>query len=498
MPVSRRILTVIAAAVAAAATTATPAVAAPAVHTAGGPGPAAKPGRTASPITLDKNVEFSGYDAVTDSSGRTYIGWISDKANAGRKVHLCTLPPGARQCKGGIQTLDSLGDSSAEGLRILVSSASVVTLVWFHDTTASISGPQGGEIATATSDAGGPLSPAFDMASAPSFGSLLDAKLGPGGQIWTVAGPPAGKTGVQVHTDLLNPMNPRVTLRTPYIVGAARVRFHGNTAVLAIQKYGAISTPVAYASNQNGTWTAFHKLAHTWTSDSVLGLSSTGSGIRLITSVNNANYFPVVWSWTGSTFARPTLTGDFNSCSPSSHDAVSDASGRLADVSVECRDVAVANLPDTRHAAVVRFPGGGTFAGGDPQLTTTRRGKGWVAWSIESSAGNKLLVAPILLPGLDVTASGTARGNRVVVTGPASCLPPVDIAVAVHGKPARHWHVVSSVLRLGGTVLSGKILHGGTLKAGAHYTLAGTVRFANGASRVTVKATLNFRSCPNG
>ena len=498
MPASRRILTPIAAAVAAAATAATPAMAASAVHAAGGPGPAAKPGRTASPITLDKNVEFSGYDAVTDSSGRTYIGWISDKNNGGRKVHLCTLPPGARQCAGGIQTIASLGISSAQGLRILVSPAGEVTLVWFHDTTASETGPQGGEIAAASSDAGGTLSPAFDMASAPSFGSLLDARIGPGGQIWTVAGPPAGKTGVQVRTDLLNPMNPFVALKTPYIVGAARVRFHRNVAVLAIQKYGAISTPVAYASNQNGTWTAFHKLAHTWTSDSVLGLSGTNSGIRLITSVNNANYFPVVWSWTGSTFARPTLTGDFNSCSPSSHDAVSDASGRLADVSVECRDVAVANLPDTRHGAVVRFSGGGTFAGGDPQLATTRRGKGWVAWSIESFAGNKLLVAPILLPGLDVTASATASGNRAVVTGPASCLPPVDIAVGVKGKPARHWRVVSSVLRLGGTVLTGRTLHGSTLRAGARYTLSGTVRFANGGARVTVRATLKFRSCPNG
>lgn len=489
MSASQRILIVLAAAgVAAAATSAAAATAAP----------AAKPGRNASPITLDKNVEFSGYDAATDSSGRAYIGWISDKNNNGRKVHLCTLPPGARQCQGGIQTLDSLGDSSAEGLRVLVSGTGEVTLVWFHDTVASETGPQGGEIATATSAAGGPLSPAFDMGSAPSFGSLLDAKLGPGGEIWTIAGPAAGKAGVQVRTDLLNPMNPFVSLKTPYVVGAARVRFHRNQAVLVIQKYGAITTPVAYASNNNGAWTPFHLLAHTWTSDATLGLSSTGAGIRLITSVNNANYFPVAWSWTGSTFARPTLTGDRNSCSPSSHDAVSDGSGRLADVSVECRNIAVANLPDTRHAAVVRFSGGGTFAGGDPQLTTTPRGKGWVAWSIESSTGNKLLVAPILLPGKDVTAASSARGNRVVVTGPTSCLPPVDIAVGVKGKPARNWHVVSSVLRLGSTVLHSNTLHGGSLKAGARYTLSGTVRFANGGSRVTLRATLKFRSCPNG
>jgi hypothetical protein len=499
MSASRRMLTATAA-IAAIATALgiTPlSTAAAATRAAGRPAPATKPGRTASPITLDNNVELSGYDAVTDASGRAYIGWISDNNNKGRKVHLCTLPPGARRCKGGIQTIDSLGASSAQGLRVLVTPAGEVTLVWFHDTLASVNGPQGGEIATATSDAGGPLSPAFDMASAPSFGSLLDARLGPGDQIWTVAEPSGAKTSVQVRTDVLNPMNPFVALETPYLVGAARVRFHGNTAVLAIQKYGAITTPVAYASSQNGTWTAFHKLAHTWTSGATLGLSGTSSGIRLITSVNNANYFPVVWSWTGSTFARPHLTGDFNNCSPRSHDAVSDASGRLADVSVECADVAVANLADTRHAAVVRFRAGGTFADGDPQLTTTARGKGWVVWSIESNVANKLLVAPVLLPGLDVTGAKAVRGNRAVVTGPASCLPPVDIAVGVKGKPTRHWHVVTTVLRLGSTVLHGETLPGGTLKAGAHYTLSGTVRFADGGAHVTVTASLRFRSCPN-
>jgi hypothetical protein len=121
MTASRRLLTV-----AAAAATATAAAITPLSAAAGGLAPAAKPGRTASPITLDNNVEFSGYDAATDHSGRTYIGWISDKANNGRKVHLCTLPAGASRCNGGIQTIDSLGDSSAQGLRVLVSPAGEV------------------------------------------------------------------------------------------------------------------------------------------------------------------------------------------------------------------------------------------------------------------------------------------------------------------------------------------------------------------------------------
>ncbi len=287
-------------------------------------------------------------------------------------MHLCTIPINANKCMGGVQTIDSLGDSSAEGLKVLVSSAAEVTLVWFHDTTASTTGPQGGEIATATSAAGGPLNGPFDMASAPSFGSLLDARLGPGNAVWTVAAPPAGKSGLQVHDDILTPGNLVTVLKTPYQVQDALLRFHGNDAVIAIQKDGAITRsrsptpPTGAASGRT-----FRKLAKTWTSDSILGLVGTSSGIRLVTAVNNASYHPVSWSWTGNTFAHPTLTGDFNHCSPNSHDLVSDDSGRVADVSRECDDIAIANLTDTRHAAVVRFPGGGTFAGGDPQLTTT-------------------------------------------------------------------------------------------------------------------------------
>jgi hypothetical protein len=495
MPAFQRILTVTVATAAAILplSAAGMAVAAPTTRTQG-PAPAAKPGRTANPITLDNNVEFSGYDAATDASGRTYIGWISDKNTKGRRVHLCTLPPRARQCKGGIQTINSLGISSAQGLRVLVTPGGRVTLVWMVDTVASESGPQGSEIATAISQSGGPLSPAAEVATAPSFGTMLDAALGPNNSIWVVT-ERSVVGGIQVRPGLGNHF---VNLKTPYGVGGARLRFSGGTAVLVIQKAGAITIPVAFGSFRNGTFSGFRKLAHTWTAAADLGLTGTSSGVRMVTSEANADYHPVAWSWTGNGFGRATLTGDFNNCAPDSHDLVSDASGRAADVSAECEDVAIANMPDTRHAVDVRFDVHGTFAGGDPQLTTTPRGKGWVVWSIESSVANKLLAAPVLLPGLDVTAARSARGNRVVVTGPTSCLPPVDVAVGVKARPARHWHVVSSVLRLGSTVLHSKTLRGGTLKAGAHYTLSGTVRFANGGSHVSVRATLKFRSCPNG
>ena len=496
MPVSIRNLTVTVAASAAAvfSLAAGPAAlaAGPAASNATDPVGAAA-GLTGTPITLANNAEFSGYDAATDASGKAYIGWIAD-TGAGRKVSLCTLPRGATSCAGGIQTVDSLGDSSAQGLRVLVTPGGQVTLVWFHDTVASENGPQGSEIAIATSQSGGPLSAPHDVATAPSFGSMFDAVAGPGGTIWTVTQPSGATSKLQIRPGFTNPP---VTITAPYFVGAARLRFSGSTAVLAVQKAGAITLPVSFATKTSGPWSSFRTVAHTWTSDAVLGLASTPSGVRLLASVDNADYFPVVSRFTGGGFTRPALTGDRNNCSPSSHDPVSDASGRMADVSKECSDLAVANLTDTLHAAVVRFNVHGTFAGGDPQLTTAPSGRGWVAWSIESSVSNKLLVAPLVLPGRTVTATKSAGGNRVTLTGPASCLPPVDLGVGVKGSPAAHWSTGGKVLKLGGATLRSPVVHGGSLKPATSYTLTGSVTFSDGGSRRTVTATLKFRTCPN-
>ena len=462
---------------------------------------AAKPGRTANPIVLANNAEFSGYDAATGPTGITYIGWISD-SGGGRKIHLCTLPPGARKCKGGIQTVASpggaAGGSSAAGLKVLVTSAGEVILVWSHDDTASESGPMGSEIATATTNGTDPLSSAFDQAPAPSFGSLLDARIGPGNEVWVVMQPAGAGHSLLINRDIDNPASSITSVKAPYFVGGGELRFHGSQGVLAVQKAGAVSVPVAYAAYTNGHWSKFHTLAHTWTGPATLGLAGTASGIRLITSVNNADYNPIVWSWTGSGFDRPTSNGDHNNCAPSSHDLVADSSGRLADVSVECADVTIANMPDTRHAAIVRFDVPGTFAGGEPQLTTSARGTGWVAWGIESKTGDKLLAAPILLPGRDVSASRSARGNRVTVTGPQSCLPPVDIAVGVQGSHASGWSVAGKSLKLGNTTLHSSTLNGASLTAGHTYHLTGTVKFSNGSSHVTVSAQLTFRTCPAG
>ncbi len=136
-------------------------------------------------------------------------------------------------------------------------------------------------------------------------------------------------------------------------------------------------------------------------------------------------------------------------------------------------------------------------AGGDYQIATTPRGQGWAVWSIESTAGDKLSATPIVLPGRLVTATKTVKGNRVTLTGPASCLPATNVRVGVNGKPAKHWHVAASTLRLGSKVLHSTTLNGGGLTPGKTYTLSGTVRFADGGTHSTVTAELKFRSCPN-
>jgi hypothetical protein len=493
-----------AAVLAATAATALPASAAPArpergagtaaaAPTAGAARPGATAGQAGPAITLANNVDLAeGYDTATSSAGTTYIAWIGNIKQAGRKIYLCVLPRGKTSCAGGVKSTDSLGDSSAQGLRVLLAPGGAATLVWFHDTTAAESGPDGDEIATATAGPGGSLSAAADVATGPSFGNMLTAARAPDGSVWVVTEPSSGSS-VQVRPGL---GQPAVTVHTPYGVQDAGLAFSGSTAVLAIQKNGAITVPVSYAHESGGTWSGFRALARTWTSDADLGLVRTTRGIRLLASVGNADYWPVVSRWTGSSFAKPQLTGDRNNCSPGSHDPVADASGRLADVSEECSELAVANLSDTLHAAVVRFRNGGTFAGGIPQITTTPRGRGWVVWSIESSVSDRLLAAPILLPGRLRTVTKVTHGDRVRLTGPASCLPPVTVHVGVTGSPAAHWRVVSRSIRLGGTAL-GRTLSGGALAAGKSYTLTGRVVFGDGSARRTVTAALAFRTCPN-
>jgi hypothetical protein len=456
-----------------------------------------RPGPVGASIVLDSGREYSGYDVAADAAGTAYIGWIADTATLGRAVHLCTLPVNATKCSGGEQVIDSKGASSASGLRVLATSTGQVTLVWFHDTTASVDGPQNAEIAEATANQGLHLTPASDVASAPSFGSLLDAEYGPGGAIWTIAYPPSLKQTIQVRKGLT--ASTYTNVHTPWSIGYAQLAFSHGTPIIAAEKAGAITTAPAYATTTGSSWTAFHSLTGTWAVGTDTALVSTGRGVRLVTAVNNSSYRPVLSKWTGSAFSHRALTVDHNSCAPSTHDGYADDSGRFVDVSRECQQLTVASYADDAHAAIVRFGTKDTLTYA-PQIASGASGIATVAWSTEtnngSSPGSTLRVTRVRVA--DATRAVTKRGRhgRVVLTGPISCLPVSAVAIHVAGHAKKHWHVVSRSMHLGSRLITGSSLDGATLTAGTSYVLHGKVVLRRGSHHSKIKTRLSFRTCP--
>jgi hypothetical protein len=459
-----------------------------------------KPGVIGLPLVLDNHVQLDGYDEATDAAGNAYIGWIanSSQSNAGsRTIYLCTLHPGGSACAGGIQHTASLGISSAEGLRVIATRAGQVTLVWFHDDIASENGPDGSSIAEATSNGGGALSAPTDVVTnAPSFGSMLDAVAGPDGKIWTIT-----------YADLSGPLQVRdgftssaTHVTPPWGVGFAQLAFTGHTPVLTVEKDGAITTGPSYASASGSHWSSFKKVAKTWAVGTNADLTATHHGLRLITSVNRAGYNPVISKWTGKGFSRRKLTADKSNCTPVGHDASTDASGRLVDVTTECdKKLAIADFPNDNQAAIVSIPTKGLPAGGTAQIATTARGIGFVAWSVESgSTGDLLRVVRVLLPDRTTSKSKRSSVGKVTVFGPMSCLPAVSTRVRVRARHAHGWTVSGESLRLGKKKLHGSSLNGSKLKAGKHYKLHGSAVFSSGSHHKKLTATLKFTSCPTG
>jgi hypothetical protein len=451
------------------------------------------PGLIGSPIDLTDQGQFDGYDIAMTADGTSYVGWISAAPNSDRVVHLCIVAAGQLACQGGIRSTPSLGASSAEGLRVLTQ-AGHVELVWFHDTAASVDGPRGGRIAGSIVDSDGNLGAAVDFINAPSFGALLDAEIGPDHDVWTASVGPAGARPIEVVDGLGSP----TLATTPWAnVGFAKLAFAGSTPVIAATSYGAITTPVAVASEANGTWSAFAPVGGTWPVATDIGLTETSSGLRLVTSTANSTYHFVVAKWNGTAFAKPTLTGDTNNCSPSSHDTTTDASGRLADVSVECNQIAVANAPQTTGAAIVRIPTRGTVASGLPQIATTPRGRALVAWSVlNADNSDRLYLAAVQLGDLTTSKKQSVAAGSVTVTAPVSCLPAVGVPVGVTARAASGWRVGSRNLRLNGATFTARVLNGAALTPGATYTLTGQAGFAKGSHTARTSVALTFRACP--
>jgi hypothetical protein len=456
------------------------------------------PGRIGTSFKLATGAAFHGLDVATSPNGTAYIGWISStEAVPARVVHLCTLPVGARTCKGGIQSTSAVDGSSASGLQVLVTSDNVVHLVWLHNTAASISGLHGDAIAEATAPDGQNLSAPTDVVTnAPSFGELLTAKVGPDNNIWTVATAGSGVTTIEVRTALANPS---ISVNVPWGVGNAQLGFTNGPTVLSVQKYGTISTPIQYAKLPSGgaAFGSFKPLAKTWDTANAT-LTTTRHGLRAISTVDNASYRPVIAKWTGSAFAKRHLTPDHNSCGANTHDSSTDPSGRLLDVSWECHLVAVANYPDAFHAAITRFATPGTTLEA-PQISSGTRGIATVAYLIQPNSGDNVLwVAHVRLPDSTHRAGKSSKAGRVTVTGPRTCLPPSDVHIGWSHHAAKHWSFSSGSLRLNGKQVSAGTLDGANLTAGKAFTLVGKATFAKGGTHRSVTAKLPFRTCAAG
>ena len=227
---------------------------------------------------------------------------------------------------------------------------------------------------------------------------------------------------------------------------------------------------------------------------------ATKSGVRLIASIDNADYWPVIAKWNGAGFSKPVPTGDKNACAPSSHDLNTDASGRLVDVSEECSNVTIANLPATTVAGLFSFKSGGTFAGGIPQIASTPRGhadRGLVdrvhRWRPALLQPGAVAGGPLVGEQADRRRPSDPDRSDVVPAG-------VDHHVAVKGRREPGLKaVVGATMGFGGKKLGARATIDGAKSARPTRStrLTGRVVFGKGACTQRRHEALKFRSCIN-
>lgn len=466
---------------------------------------AAPPGKAGSPITLANGVDLKSWDAVVGSDGTTYLGWIAAEGGSGRQVFSCRIPVGATTCDPGIQIASpgTQGGSSASGLHLL-DAGGTITLVWFHDTDASVGNDRGAEISSTTVAPNGGLTAVTKMAEAPSFGGLYDAEVGPDGKLWVVTWDDSGDS---MQVDRIDPGAfgpPDTTFDPAFDVGQARIAFDHDQGVLVVDQAGGFGEPVKVTSQRaDGTWRAITKVPGNWSLQGDWDLArGRGETVRLVTSVPKASYFPQIAAWQGTEFGDFRLTGYKGSCQFTTHDLYADASGRLADIYNACGKVRLFNQPTAGTAAMASFSeagtpvGGNSFASNGPQIATSPRGTGWIMWAVlDDVTGTDLRAAPVRLPALPRSARQSGSAGSVTVTGPVSCLPAVQADDGVKADPAPGWSVVSKALLLDGDAQGGT-LHGESLAPGSAHTLTGVATFARDGDKRTVKAKLTFRACP--
>jgi len=446
------------------------------------PGPQ-RPGVVLVQFAQQDRFSGGGFATVSDAQGDTFVSWTNFAKRGG--IFLCTLRTGSSNCLNGTQVSTSTEASPAPGTDIhLLAGHRSVRVLWFDDSD------RGASVQETTATAGGVPTPSRALEPGSPAGAILDARIGPGGHLWTVTANGDG-TQVRLAKDGVVVAGPAV----PWAVGFAQLAFAGGTAVMAVQKAGSLSTPVDYAWDAGGTWTALRPLSGTWSVGYAPGLTQTAAGLSLVTATADASYKPVVSHWTGHGFSAASPIGDTNNCAPNSAQTGSDASGRLTDVTNECGVITVDNMPNSSRAAIFRFPARGTITT-MPELATLPSGRGWVVYALQNESDyDQLLAVPVLLPALTTTIATSAPAGLVRVTGPVSCLPVVTTPVAVTAANADHWQVLSKKLTLSGKS-QGSVLNGARLRPGTSYKLVGSVTFGDSQRRLTLKAVLAFKACP--
>jgi hypothetical protein len=455
-------------------------------HAAGGP--------VGKSITIKSGVALSGYDAATTKDGTTYVGWIGDDPSNPnlRTLHLCVLELSSKSCVGGVQTASALGSASAQNVKVVVTGGQV-ELVWIAQ-VAPDSGEFSGVFGTNTVSHG-TLGTSVAVPGAPTLGSLTSAIAHQGGGVSLAA---VGEVGTLDQRAYYYPTvsSTPTTLQRPYFIGNAQLADNGKQTVLTTSAYGSLSGKVAVASKSSGgtKWSSFKNVANSYTAGGLERLVTAGGHIRMVGVSAKAIYTPDSWRWNGTSFGKPKASGDHNDIF--SLDTATDGSGRLVSVGTESGGLAVSNFGTGSHAARFLFKVGQTQAGGPAQISTSTSGRGFIVWGIEKTgvAGQILKAQAIRLSALTRTVHQSGHAGRVSLTGPVSCLPATTVHVAVKGKPAKGWKVVSRAMHLGSRKQGGT-LNGAKLKGDHSYTLKGTVVFAKGGGHSSVTARLNFTTC---
>jgi hypothetical protein len=102
----------------------------------------------------------------------------------------------------------------------------------------------------------------------------------------------------------------------------------------------------------------------------------------------------------------------------------------------------------------------------------------------------------VRLPALMKEKSAQEKGNKVTVSGPASCLPVVTVKGKLKTNPAQGWDLVSRQLKLDGDNVNSPVkINGEKLAAGSQHKLVGKAVFRKGGQQVSVTKSFGFKAC---